>query len=180
MLDNIELCQELALQKLPLVLLFLLCGLLAICSYDQRTISAVSATDKAKFLRLMTTLPTAGEFFADPAYPIANPYLHVLLSLDKNDIGMDIYPFVALSRLLHDASKQNRVFAARHFNEIRHEWLKMFWAVLLFEYSNECTEEIVLYLKSSLNDNRSQIIQSIAGPEFEKLKVRILMTTMPK
>src|SRR5437868_7029709 len=58
---------------------------------------AVTDADKKAFLKLLATLPTRGEFFADEAIPKAAPHTRVLLALTEKDLeGYDPYPFLAL------------------------------------------------------------------------------------
>ena len=47
---------------------------------------AVTDNEKKEFLKLLATLPTRGEFFAEEAIPKAAPYTRVLLALTDKDL----------------------------------------------------------------------------------------------
>jgi hypothetical protein len=139
----------------------------------QAPVNQISDDEKKQFVELLKTLPHRGEFFTEDAVKTAGPYLKVLFALTEKDIdGYDIYPFAAISRGLCDV-KEHRLYANKHFDDIRHSELKLFWAAMLFEYSERPTQ-IVRYLKSALKDNeKARQLAEMAGPNFADLKRRI-------
>jgi hypothetical protein len=153
--------------------------LLAFCSGaqgDTRDITKVTPKQKQGFFELMKTLPSRGEFVTDEGVEKASPYLHVLLALDKKDVSEGNYfALLALSRGLHDAKKEHREFAAKNFAKIPDPTIKIFWGLVLFEYSNDATSEIIRYLRESLDDReRFEILRGIEGPRFEEVRKKIL------
>jgi hypothetical protein len=147
--------------------------LLVLLVPTQAPVNQVSENEKKQFVQLLTTLPHKGEFFTEEAVKTAGPYLPVLFALTDKDIeGYDIYPFAAISRGLCDV-KKHRVYANKHFDEIRHSELKLMWAAMLFEYS-ERSPQIVRYLKSALKDDgKARQLAEMFGPEYKDLEHRI-------
>ena len=133
----------------------------------------VSDTQKADFIRLLKTLPVKGEFYTNAAVKKAGPYLPVLFALTEDDIkGYDLYPFIALSRGLCD-QKKRRDYAVRHFAEIRHPTIKLFWAVMLFD-AGVRKPEIVLLLKDALkSEAQAELLSEALGPGFGDFKKRV-------
>lgn len=139
----------------------------------------VSEAQKKQFIELLKTLPHKGEFFTKDAASTAGPYLPVLFALTEKDIERyDIYPFLAISRALCDV-KEHRLYANKHFADIRHSELKLFWAAMLFD-AGEPSPQIVQYLKSALeSDAQARLLAEIAGPDYENLKRRIEAAPKP-
>jgi hypothetical protein len=133
----------------------------------------ISDAQKKEFIGLLKTLPHNGEFFTDEAVEKSGPYLPVLLALTEKDIEKyDIYPFAAISRGLAD-QKKHRVYAARHFAEISHPMLKLFWGAMLFD-AGAASPEIVQFLKGALESQaQAKLLSEIVGPGFEDFKQRV-------
>lgn len=133
----------------------------------------ISEAQKKKFVAVLKTLPHKGEFFTEDAVKTAGPYLPILFALTDKDIeGYDIYPFVAISRGLCGV-KEHRRYANKHFADIRHSELRLFWAAMLFEYGNR-SPRIVKYLKLAVkSDTQARLLAEMAGPYYEDLKRRI-------
>ena len=75
----------------------------------------VTDVEKNEFLKLLSKLPTKGEFFTDEAIKTAIPHTRVLLALAEKDLeNRDLYPFLALSRGLVDQkeSRQSRAVSS--------------------------------------------------------------------
>jgi len=139
----------------------------------QTPANEISEVQKKQFVEVLKTLPHKGEFFTEDAVRTAGPYLPVLFALTDKDIeGYDIYPFMAISRGLCDV-KKHRLYANKHFADIRHSELKLFWAAMLFEYGNP-SPQIVKYLKLALkSDTQARLLAEMVGPHYEDLKRRI-------
>jgi hypothetical protein len=135
--------------------------------------SQVSDDQKKDFINLLKTLPHKGEFYTEEAVKKASPYLPVLFALTRKDIkGYDVYPFAAISRGLCE-HKKHRDYAVRHFGEIRHPELKLFWAAMLFK-AESVSPEVVQFLRSSLDsEKRAKFLSEIIGPEFGEFKRRV-------
>ncbi|HEU0143985.1 MAG TPA: hypothetical protein VFQ47_04305 [Nitrososphaera sp.] len=133
----------------------------------------ISDTQKKDFIELLKTLPHKGEFYTDEAIEKAGPYLPVLFALTEKDIEKyDIYPFAAISRGLCD-QKKHRDYAVRHFAEIRHPMLKLFWGAMLFD-AGATSPEIVRFLKDALESKeQAKLLSEIIGPQFEDFKQRV-------
>ena len=139
-------------------------------------IAKVTADQKKEFLALVKKLPARGEFFTDEGIEKASPFLHVLLALDKQDINENHYfALLALSRGLHDARKEHREYATKHFAKIGHPVIKVGWGLLLFESPREKSAEVTHYLRGSLDDReRSTLIRGMLGPGFEEFRERLV------
>ena len=134
----------------------------------------ISEAQKKQFIEVLKRLPHKGEFFTEDAVKTAGPYLPVLFALTDKDIEVyhDIYPLMAISRGLCDV-KKHRLYANKHFADIRHSELKLFWAAMLFEYPNR-SPQIVKYLKLALkSDTQARLLAEMVGPHYEDLKRRI-------
>lgn len=153
---------------MPHILLFLLLFVPA-----QTPANQITEAQKKQFIEVLKTLPHKGEFFTEDAVKTAGPYLPVLFALTDKDLeGLDIYPFVAISSGLCDV-KEHRLYANKHFADIRHSELKLLWAVMLFDHPNP-SPQIVKYLKSALeSETQAKLLAEIAGPQYEDLKRRI-------
>lgn len=129
---------------------------------------------KAEFIKLLTTLQMKHEFYPEEAITKVEPYLPVFLSLAEKDVeGYDIYPFAALSRGLCDR-KKNREYVVRHFQEIRHPAIKLFWAAMLFD-ADSSSPEIQEFLKSALHDEgKAKLLSEMLGPKFADFKKRVI------
>ena len=103
----------------------------------------------------------------------ASPDIRVLLALAPEDISKrDLYPFAALSRGLCDLAGP-RTYAVRHFAEIAHPEMKLFWAVALFD-RKAASPEIVAFLKAALRSKeQAKILAESLGPGFTDLKKRV-------
>lgn len=136
----------------------------------------VSDVQKHEFLELLKTLGTQGEFYTDEAAKMARPYLPVLFALTDKDIEeQDIYPFIALSRALCDQNEQ-RDYAVRHFANIKHPHLKLFWGAVLFD-SGAASHEIQQFLRKALASKaQERVLSEMIGPKFESFKKRVLLT----
>lgn len=133
----------------------------------------VASAEKEAFLGMLTQLPTKGEFFTDDAVTKAVPQTRVLLALTEKDIkGRDIYPFLALSSGLSQR-KEPCEYGVKHFNEISHPTIKVFWAVLLFD-KNSASPDIVAFLQSALkSEEQSRFLEEALGPSFTDFKRRV-------
>jgi len=135
---------------------------------------AVTAAEKKAFLELINALPSKGEFFTDEAIDKAAPHTRVLLALTEKDIkGYDLYPFLALSRGLLDR-KEYRTYGVKHFAEIAHPEIKLFWGVVLFD-EKVASPEIVKHLKAALDSKeQSEVLSQLVGPGlFDDFKKRV-------
>ena len=137
--------------------------------------SQISEAQKKEFIESLKTLPHTGEFFTDEAIEKVGPYLPVLFALTEKDIEKyDIYPFAAISRGLCD-QKEHRDYAIRHFAEIRHPELKLFWGAMLFD-AGAASPEIVRFLKDALESpEQAKMLSEIVGPQFEAFKRRVMV-----
>jgi hypothetical protein len=140
----------------------------------------ISDAQKKEFIKLLKTLPFEDEFYTDEAIKKAGPYLPVLFALTEEDIKRyDIYPFAAISRGLCD-QKQHRDYAVRHFAEIRHPTLRLFWGAMLFD-AGALSPEIVRFLKDALAiEAQAKLLAQMVGPEFENFKRRVLAYPIAK
>jgi hypothetical protein len=138
----------------------------------QRT-DQISDAQKKSFIELLGTLPHKGEFFTDEVLKKAAPYLPVLFALNEKDIEKyDIYAFGALSRGLCD-QRQHRAYATRHFLEIRHPELKLFWGAMLFD-AGSSSPEIGRFLREALtSEKQSKILAELLGPNYQAFKRRV-------
>src|SRR4030095_11316161 len=130
---------------------------------------------KKEFLELLGTLPTKHMSYTEEAVQKAKPYLPVLLSLTEKDIESigDIYPFAAISSGL-SVDKENRVYVLKHFAEIRHPDLKLFWAASLFD-AGDVSQVIVNHLVDALQQPaRAKLLTDIVGPDFKFFRRKVL------
>src|SRR5262245_9031578 len=151
--------------------------LLALLAFGQAPAEekAVTEAEKKEFLKLLVTLPTRGEFFADEGVAKAVPYTRVLLALTEKDLeNRDLYPFLALSSGLLDR-KEPRQYALANFDKIAHPTMKLGWAIGLFR-EKEPAPEIVTYLRKALDSKEeSRTLASMLGPGFEQFKERVIL-----
>ncbi len=135
--------------------------------------AGATAEEKRTFLELLSMLPTAAEFFTDEAIIKAAPHTRVLLALTEKDIeGLDMYPFLALSRGLVDR-KEPRDFGVKYFSKIAHPEIKLAWAVMLFDLKS-ASPEIVRFLREVLDSKeQSKILAKMIGSKFEDFKRRL-------
>jgi hypothetical protein len=138
-----------------------------------QTTTQISDAQKQTFIELLKTLPVKGEFFTDEAVTKADPYLPVLFALTEKDIQeYDVYPFLALSRGLC-TQRKHRDYATRHFAEIRHQELKLFWGSILFD-EGPSSPEIVRFLGEALeSEKQSQILAEMLGPNYKAFQRRV-------
>jgi hypothetical protein len=128
---------------------------------------AVTAAEKKEFLKLLATLPTRGEFFAEEAITKAAPYTRVLLALTQKDLAKyDLYPFFALSAGLM-GHKEARQYATANFGKIAHPRLKLGWAIMLFRHG-KAPSEVVPYLRKALDSEPEGSFG--LGPGFQDFK----------
>ncbi len=136
---------------------------------------AIKATDaeKAAFLKLLAGLPQHGEFFADEGVARAEPYTRVLLSLGEKDLkDSDVDRVCVLSVDLMDR-KEQREFGVKHFREIAHPTIKLFWGVVLFN-KQATSPEIVGFLRSALDSpGDSKTLSEMVGPNYEDFVKRV-------
>ncbi|MBM4073107.1 MAG: hypothetical protein FJ271_29915 [Planctomycetes bacterium] len=119
------------------------------CGHSQPA-KAVSAAEKKEFLKLLATLPTRGEFFAEEAIPKAAPYTRVLLALTEKDLAKyDLYAFMALSASLM-GHKEARQYATANFGNIAHPQIKLSWAIMLFRQGKP-PAEVVPFLRKAFD-----------------------------
>src|SRR5262245_48589405 len=124
--------------------------LLAFACGQPQPEKAVTAAEKKEFLKLLATLPTRGEFFAEEAIPKAAPYTRVLLALTEKDLAKyDLYAFMALSAGLV-GHKDARQYATANFGKIAHPQLKLSWAIMLFRQGKP-PSEVVPYLRKAFD-----------------------------
>ncbi|MBL8796506.1 MAG: hypothetical protein JNM56_21580, partial [Planctomycetia bacterium] len=110
----------------------------------------VTDAEKKDFFKLLTKLPTKGEFFTDEAIKTVAPHTRVLLALTEKDLEKhDLYAFIALSRGLVD-QKEPRQYATKNFTKIAHPTLKLAWATMLLE-EKAPSAEIVTFLRKALD-----------------------------
>lgn len=148
--------------------------LLLVLTSCQASATQISDAQKKDFIELLKTLPHKGEFFTDEAVKRVGPYLPVLFALNERDLKKyDIYPFAAISRGLCD-DKKHRDYAIRHFAEIRHPMLKLFWGAMLFD-TGRASPEIVRFLRDALeSEAQAKLLSEIVGSEFEDFKRRVV------
>ncbi len=140
----------------------------------------VSDAQRKEFIGLLKTLPTKGEFYTDEAVKKAGTYLPVLFALTEKDIEKyDVYPFAAISRGLCN-QKEHRDYAVRHFAEIHHPALKLFWGAMLFD-TGAASSEIVQFLRDALkSEEQAKVLSEIVGPQFEDFKRRVSIHPLGK
>ena len=146
--------------------------LLVLAPYQET--KQVSDAQKQEFIKLLKKLPHKGEFYTDEAVKKAGRYLPVLLALTEKDIEKyALYPFAALSRGLGD-QKEHREYATRHFAEIQHPILKLFWGALLFD-EGVASPEIVRFLRDALeSEGQAKLLSEMEGPGFEDFRRRVM------
>jgi hypothetical protein len=132
---------------------------------------AVTDAEKAAFLKLLMTLPTRGEFFAQEAIDKAAPYTRVLLALTEKDLKKyNIYPFLAISAGL-GGHKQARQYAIANFGRIAHPQIKLSWAIMLFR-AREGPPELVPFLRKALDAEGERNFG--LGPEFQDFRDAVI------
>ena len=138
-----------------------------------QTANQISDSQKKDFIKLLKALPFKGEFYTDEAVDKSQSYMPVLFALTEKDIkNYDIYPFLALSRGLCDL-KAPRDYAVRHFSEIRHPTLKLFWAAMLFD-AKATSSEIVQFLRDALKSKeQSKTLAEMIGPDYKDFQRRV-------
>jgi hypothetical protein len=131
---------------------------------------AVTAADKKAFFKLLATLPTRGEFFAEEGIAKAVPYTRVLLSLTEDDLkGRDIYPFLALGAGLM-AHKEAREVGLKSFDQITYPMLKLSWAAMLIRQPDP-PRQVVTFLKKALDSPEDgKTLAMMMGPGFPAFK----------
>jgi len=134
----------------------------------------VTDAEKKEFLKLLSKLPTEGEFFTDEGVKTAIPHVRVLLALTEKDLeNRALYPLLALSRGLAD-QKESRQYAMKNFSKIAHPTLKLGWATMLLD-EKAPSAEIVAYLRRALDTKQdARTLASMLGPGFEKFKDRVI------
>jgi hypothetical protein len=146
---------------------------LALAAVPSQAEKEVTGAEKRAFLEMLAKLPTQGEFFTDEAVQKAVPHTRALLALTKKDIDKyDLYPFLALSRGLLER-KEQRDYGVKHFREIAHPTIKLFWGAVLFD-EKAASPEIVTFLRAALESKeQSELLSQLEGPNFEDFKRRV-------
>jgi hypothetical protein len=134
----------------------------------------ISDAQKREFIELLRTFPVRGEFYTDEAVEQAGSYLPVLFALTQADIERyDIYPFAAISRGLCNR-REHRRYAVRHFAEIQHPELKLFWGAMLFD-AGTTSPEVVRFLRDALaSEEQTRLLSEMIGPRFEDFRRRVM------
>jgi hypothetical protein len=128
--------------------------------------------EKKAFLKLIQTLPTQGEFFAAEGIEKAVPHTRVLLALTEDDIGDNIYIFLALSAGL-SGEKKAREVAVKNFERIAHPSIQVNWAIMLMR-DPEIQPIIVRHLKKAIDAPKGvKTLAATRDPEFEGLKKEV-------
>jgi hypothetical protein len=152
--------------------------LLGAATFDAKPNSghSITSAQKQEFLRLLATLPHGSEFYPRASVKKAAPYLPVLMALDEKDLeNHDLYSLGALSRGLCD-EKPYREYVVAHFKDIRHPYLQILWAAMLFD-GKAASPEVKQFLNAALqSEQQSKVLQEIVGPQFEDFKKRVLAT----
>jgi hypothetical protein len=134
----------------------------------------VTEAQKRHFLKFVPKLANDGEFLTEKGVSKAARYTPVLFALTVSDLeDYDIYPFLAVSRGLADR-KDTREYAVRHFRDIAHPTIKLFWAAVLFmDYGT--AGDVVDYLLAALDsESQSSTLAEMVGPEYEQFKAEVL------
>jgi hypothetical protein len=138
---------------------------------QSQSANAVTDAEKKDFVKLLATLPTRGEFFAEDAIQKAAPYTRVLLALTEKDLdNRDPYPFVALSVGLM-GHKEAREYAAANFGKIAHPQIKLGWAIMLFRHGT-APPEVLPYLRKAVVTEPEGNFG--LGPGFEDFKDNVI------
>jgi len=134
----------------------------------------VTADEKKEFFKLLTTLPTKGEFFTEEGVKKAIPHTRVLLSLSEKDLEKcALYPFMALSSGLL-GHKEPRQYAEKNFAKIAHPTIKLAWAIGLLD-DKAPSQEILSFLRKALDSEKdAKTLSSMLGPGFEDFKDRVI------
>src|SRR5262245_39914000 len=136
-----------------------------------QTEKRVTEGEKKAFLKLLATLPTRGEFYAEEAIPRAAPHIRVLLALTEKDLAnADSYPFLALSAGLN-GNKDARRYAAANFARIAHPQLKLGWGIMLFR-NGKAPPGVLPYLRKAF-DTQPEMNFGL-GPGFEDFKDEVI------
>ena len=138
-----------------------------------QTANRISDAQRKDFIALLKTLPVKGEFYTDEAIDKSQSSLPVLFALTEKDIeNYDIYSFLALSRGLCDR-QVHRDYAVRHFADIQHPTLKLFWAAMLFD-GKEASSEIVRFLQKALeSEKQAKMLAEMLGPNYKDFQRRV-------
>lgn len=146
-----------------LFLIALACG--------QQQEKAVTAAEKKQFFKLLATLPTRGEFYAEEAITKAAPHTRVLLALTEKDLEKyDLYPFVALGVGLME-HKEARQYIAAHFEGIAHPQIKLSFAVMLFR-QRQSVPGVIGYLHKALESQPEGNFG--LGPEYQDFREQVI------
>lgn len=146
------------------------CFLIALVLVQAPPEKVVTDAEKQAFLKLVTTLPRRGEFFADEGVAKAVPHVRVLLSLTEDDIkDYDLYPFLALSFGFTE-HKESREEALKRFDQIAHPTMKLAWGSLLMKQPDP-PANIIAFLKKALDSAEdAKTLAGMAGPGFPAFK----------
>jgi hypothetical protein len=144
--------------------------LIALALAQAQPEKGVTDAEKKALFKLLPTLPTRGEFFAEEGIAKAVPYTRVLLSLTEDDLkGRDIYPFLALTAGLM-AHKEAREVGFKSFDQIAHPTLKLSWAATLFRQPDP-PRQVVAFLKKALDSPADgKTLAMMMGPGFSAFK----------
>jgi hypothetical protein len=140
---------------------------------ESQTVNKVSDVQKEDLIKLLKMLPVKSEFYTDEAINKAQNSMPILFAFSEKDLEKyDIYPFLALSRGLADR-KNHQEYAVKHFLEIQHPTLKLFWGSVLFN-ENAVSPEIVKFLKGALKlEKQAQILSEMLGPKYKIFKQQV-------
>lgn len=134
----------------------------------------VTDAEKQEFLKVLSTLPTRGEFFTEDAVKKAVPYTRVLLSLTEKDVEKyDLYGFLALSTGLME-HEQARKQAIANFGEIAHPVIKLAWAILLFKEADSRPMVTAFLRKAFDSKEQARTMSQMLGGGFEDFKDEVL------
>ena len=147
--------------------------LLAGCSRAPRP-SEITPEQKEEFVKLLRTLPTRAEFFADEGIRMTKPYLPHLLSFTEEDVKRffdgEVYAIAVLSTgMAEDADNVAR--AAASFREIGHPVVRSIWARAILD-TQRPPAEVIEYVRKGVEPDGA--IASIAPPAHVRyLKERL-------
>ncbi len=154
-----------------ITLLFVVICFLAPCLAQQT--ESISNDDKRKFVILLKSLKTKGEFFTDESIEKTIPYQNILFAFTEKDLsGQDIYPYLAISSGMMEY-QQCREYARKNFSSIQHPDLKIGWAAMLLK-QNIASPEIITYLSQVLKiPVQKKLLQEMCGPKFDEVERKI-------
>ena len=134
----------------------------------------VSEQQRKDFIDYLKKLPFESEFFTNEDIRKSRSKMPVLLALTEDDTkDFDIYPLLAFSRGLSEYKVQ-RTYAVKHFFNIQHPTIKMFWAARLFD-ENVASSAIKKYLRDVLaTENEAKLLKEMLGPDYETFRRKLI------